>query len=436
MQRLNYNHSFQPHPTQLDKSTRANHVFQSILKYNEGIIKNNPNGASAKFQRLQLSPFIFMRGTADLMYQDLAGTDADKALVFCVGDVHLENFGVMECEDKHLTWGVNDFDEATFAPFSWDVKRGAVSVFLAAHENGFSDKQSKKLSKTFSKSYLKHIQADLSENTADYLKTKLIAELLESVEKIDATTWLKKYYLDPDSLIPFFKSTKELKPLERSLLEQRIPIIQQAVNEYLVRLKRMQPNAPSSIQVLDLATKTGSGTASLGLWRYYILAEVRHEEQSELIILEMKQMRPSVLSSYVYQHPLLFSSEGERVGYAENLHLQNANPYYGYTDLESLTYLVRKRSAYKSRIKISEHADYIDFKTYVQACGNALAHAHLLSNVKHYGKNNAAQAILNSIDEANFAKTTTAFATKMAKQVVIDWQSFCKTCKDRMLVFE
>lgn len=432
----NYNHSFQPHPTQLDKSTRANHVFQSILKYNESIIQNNPSGANAKFQRLQLSPFIFMRGTADLMYQDLAGTDADKALVFCVGDVHLENFGVMECEDGRLTWGVNDFDEATFAPFTWDVKRGAVSVFLAADENGFAEKQSKKLTKTFAKAYLKHIQEGLSKETDDYLKIILIKELLQSVEKIDATTWLKKCYLDSKSLLPVFKSTKKLKPLTEPFLEKKMPIVQQAINDYLVRLKRDQPNAPDNIQVLDLATKTGSGTASIGLWRYYILAEVRHGEHTELMILEMKQMRQSVLSPYVYQHPLLFSSEGERVSYAENLHLQNANPYYGYTDLENLTYLVRKRSAYKSRIKISEHADYDDFKTYVQACGNALAHAHLLSNAQHYGKNNAAQAILNSINVNNFTKTTSAFATKMAKQVIVDWKSFIKNCKDRMVVFE
>jgi uncharacterized protein (DUF2252 family) len=432
----NYNHSFLSHPTQLDENARANHVFQSILKHNEGIIKNNPSGANAKFQRLQLSPFIFMRGTADLMYQDLAGTDADKALIFCIGDVHLENFGVMECEDAHLTWGVNDFDEATFAPFTWDVKRGAVSIFLATKGSNFTEKQVKKLTKIFSKSYLTQVQGGLSKNTDDYLKIYLIEELLQSVKKINASTWLKKYYLDTKKILPFFKSTKELKPIPRPLFEKRIPIIQQSINDYLVRLKRIQHNAPDSIQVLDLATKTGSGTASIGLWRYYILAEVIHDEQSELIILEMKQMRPSVLSPYVRQHPLLFSSEGERVGYAENLHLQNANPYYGYANLENITYLIRKRSAYKSRIKISKDADYKDFKTYVQACGNALAHAHLLSNAKHHGQNNAAQAILNSIDEANFAKTTTAFAIKMAKQVVIDWESFCKACKDRMLVFE
>ena len=201
----NYNHSFLSHPTQLDENARANHVFQSILKYNEGIIKNNPSGANAKFQRLQLSPFIFMRGTADLMYQDLAGTDADKALIFCIGDVHLENFGVMECEDAHLTWGVNDFDEATFAPFTWDVKRGAVSIFLATKGSNFTEKQVKKLTKIFSKSYLTQVQGGLSKNTDDYLKIYLIEELLQSVKKINASTWLRKYYLDTKKNTSFFQ---------------------------------------------------------------------------------------------------------------------------------------------------------------------------------------------------------------------------------------
>ncbi len=83
------NPDYHLHPTQLDKKERAKHIVEVLLEYNSGIIENSPVGANAKFDKLTLSPFIFLRGTADLMYRDLEGTDADMSIVMCMGDVQL-----------------------------------------------------------------------------------------------------------------------------------------------------------------------------------------------------------------------------------------------------------------------------------------------------------------------------------------------------------
>ena len=48
------------------------------------------------------------------MYRDLQGTDANMSTVLCMGDVHLENYGVMEREDDSLIWSLNDFDESAW----------------------------------------------------------------------------------------------------------------------------------------------------------------------------------------------------------------------------------------------------------------------------------------------------------------------------------
>jgi uncharacterized protein (DUF2252 family) len=38
-------------------------------------------------------------------------------------------------------FGLNDFDEAAYAPFSWDVKRGAVGFNLMLRQKQFDQKQ-------------------------------------------------------------------------------------------------------------------------------------------------------------------------------------------------------------------------------------------------------------------------------------------------------
>lgn len=144
------------------------------------------------------------------------------------------------------------------------------------------------------------------------------------------------------------------------------------------------------------------------------------------MILELKQERPSVLAPYAGKSPLLFGSEGARVAFAENIHLPNANPFYGFTDIGKTHYLVRKRSAFKSRVNILELDNYDVFNDYVKACGCALADAHLRANKVFYGDKNAAKRILQSIEVKGFDKTIAHFAAKMAKQIRKDWKEWCK----------
>ena len=116
------------------RGKRPVQVREAILSSNRALLADSPAGARAKFEKISSSPFSFFRGTADLFYRDLAGTDLNRPAVLCNGDVHPENFGVSKGADGKLSFGLNDFDEAHPAPFSWDVKRGATGFELAARE--------------------------------------------------------------------------------------------------------------------------------------------------------------------------------------------------------------------------------------------------------------------------------------------------------------
>lgn len=79
-------------------------------------------------------PFPFFRGTyyrwAKQWHQ--AGEPwNDAPVVLAIGDAHLENFGTWRDSDGRLIWGVNDFDEADYLPYTQDLARLAASICLA-----------------------------------------------------------------------------------------------------------------------------------------------------------------------------------------------------------------------------------------------------------------------------------------------------------------
>ena len=49
--------------------------------------------------------------------------------------------GVMPNADGAPCFSLNDFDEAAYAPFSWEVKRGAVSFNIVLRQTQFNQTQ-------------------------------------------------------------------------------------------------------------------------------------------------------------------------------------------------------------------------------------------------------------------------------------------------------
>lgn len=121
-------------PQMLTGLDRRHHVRATLQEDHQTRIEVQADGTQRKFKKLSKSPFSFFRGTALLFYRDMVGMDAHMPTVLALGDVHPENFGVMPNEDGVPIFSVNDFDEAIYAPFTWDMKRGAVGFWIAAHE--------------------------------------------------------------------------------------------------------------------------------------------------------------------------------------------------------------------------------------------------------------------------------------------------------------
>ncbi|MBV9421445.1 MAG: DUF2252 domain-containing protein, partial [Solirubrobacterales bacterium] len=99
-----------------------------------------PELVPIRYGRMLVSPFTFYRGAAMIMAQDLVPTPRSGLMVQCCGDAHLSNFGVFASPERRLVFDINDFDETLPGPWEWDVKRLAVSMLIAARDNGFRAK--------------------------------------------------------------------------------------------------------------------------------------------------------------------------------------------------------------------------------------------------------------------------------------------------------
>ena len=87
-----------------------------------------------KHSRMKKALFPFMRATfyrwAEVwpeVCRDLCS--APEAL--SVGDLHIENFGTWRDSDGRLIWGVNDFDEVAWLPYTQDLTRLVASANMA-----------------------------------------------------------------------------------------------------------------------------------------------------------------------------------------------------------------------------------------------------------------------------------------------------------------
>ena len=54
------------------------------------------------------------------------------------GDAHLNNFGMYGTPQREVVFDLNDFDEAVYGPWEWDLKRLAASVNVAGRQNGLN----------------------------------------------------------------------------------------------------------------------------------------------------------------------------------------------------------------------------------------------------------------------------------------------------------
>ncbi len=118
--------------------TKATRQYEEWLSSYTPLI---PKDLERKHQAMATAPFPFLRATFyrwaqtwPKVCQDLA----EAPILLAVGDLHVENFGTWRDTEGRLIWGINDFDEAAYLPYTLDLVRLAASANLAIRANHLS----------------------------------------------------------------------------------------------------------------------------------------------------------------------------------------------------------------------------------------------------------------------------------------------------------
>ncbi|WP_346618442.1 DUF2252 family protein [Blastococcus montanus] len=410
-------------PRMLTGNDRRVHVRETVREDHETRIASHDVEAQDKFDKLAGSVFHFFRGTALLFYRDLVGEDARLPTVLALGDVHPGNFGVMPSGDNVPIFGVNDFDDAYYAPFTWDLKRGAVGFLLAtAEEGGLGARKQRAVTRRFVEGYVAGIASYAAEGTEDSEQLrldnspKLIKKLIAAALEGTRADWLAGLL---DESRSGFRTDEELVPVS-----SRRDEFQEIIDRFVADNEVPVPDRARGMRVKDVAERKGAGTASLGLTRFYVLIEGRRADGTDDLLLECKQARRSALAELVPPSDYVVDGQADRIQHAQRVHLVNGDVFYGSVDIEGRSFMVRERAPYRESIDLDELSER-QWKDYAEICGRVLAHTHAMSDETGIVDYDVEPAILDAIGSRDlFVDDILRFAEEAAARVRRDHEYF------------
>jgi uncharacterized protein (DUF2252 family) len=393
-----------------------------------------PDLIELRMARMLTDAFAFYRGTAALMATDLAVTASTGFAVLSDGDAHLQNFGVFASPERALVFDLNDFDEAGWAPWEWDVKRLATSAVLGALANGADDAAAREAAAATVAGY-RHAVAGLAAMTVleryyvradlDDLRGSLgagaSAALDRTVQKARRRTSLRAAERLTERLPDGSRRFREDPPTLVHRADSQPGHTERLLETYTRTLDPDVRALLSRFRVDDVARKV-VGVGSVGT-RCYLIA--LRGPDDEPLLLQIKQAGPSVLESHGGQEQPGLPSAGaaDREGYRVMSHqriLQAVtDPFLGHFSGRSHDYYVRQYHDMKGAIVLGDLAGD-EYRAYVRTCGTLLARAHAQSEhvttiAAYLEDGEAFDAAIAAWSLAYAAQARTDFATVLGR---------------------
>ena len=382
-----------------------------------------------RYSRMAASPFAFFRGAAAVMAWDLARTPSCGVQVQTCGDAHVDNFGTYASPERRLVFDINDFDETLPAPWEYDVKRLAVSVVLAARNQGWGDDVGMDSTRCAVRHYCTMLY-QLSQVTSldihyAHTETSQLIEQTESPDFVNALQNIVENARKRTHLQVFQKEVTsrngqlcfiENPPLLVRLPDEQIENFHTLFNAYRTTLQDNRRHVLQKYRFRDAARKV-VGVGSVGLRAYVILLQ-GHGDPDPLLI-QVKQAVSSVLSPFVGHSG--FERHGQRVVVGQRLMQAISDPFLGWADFARRDFYLRQLRDMKGQTGPADSAQV--FEAGVSLCGITLARAHARS---------VDPALLSGYLGDNgerFAESIAAFARVYADQSERDYERLLNAIK-------
>ncbi len=352
-----------------------------------------PELVPIRYARMMASPFAFMRGSAIVMAQDLAGTPKSGIHAQLCGDAHLSNFGAYASPERALLFDLNDFDETLPGPWEWDLKRLAASFAVAGRDNGFDAADCREAAQASVASYRQRM-AEFSEmgelevwysrvseeevrglltdaRTGKKTEKKLSKNVrkargrdsLQALSKLTTVVDGRRTIIDDPPLLVRIPEGEEVRVQVYAILESYKRTLQDDRRHLLDRYR-----------FVDAARKV-VGVGSVGTRAYVVLLEGRDE--NDPLFLQVKEAGASVLEGYVKSNT--YEHQGHRVVAGQRLMQAASDIFLGWFRGTS------GRDFYWRQLKDMKGSAVVETMSpdelviYAGLCGWALARAHARS---------------------------------------------------------
>ena len=386
-------------------------VTERIQNFNSNRI---PVYTALKYQAMARDPFYFFRGTAHLFYEDLANANTlpTLPLTWVCGDLHLENFGSYKGDNRLVYFDLNDFDESSLAPATWELTRMVTSIFVALHSMEVAPAEAKNMALLFLKSY----STVLSKGRSRYIEPQtakgLVRSFLLKVGERKQKDLVKERTIRKNGDIGLLVDRKRLFSIDDPSLTTKLS---EFVNTWMVNVHHHR------FQVIDAGFRI-AGTGSLGVKRYLFLLE-RLQEERKYLLLDMKQAQPSSLQMHLSNQQPAWLSEAQRVVTVQE-YMQNISPALLRPVLfNNESYVIKEMQPTDDKINFSTLQNrFNDMEAVLQNMAMLTASAQLRSSGRQ-GSANADELIAFGRDGA-WIQPIITYAGEYANQVKADYDKY------------
>jgi hypothetical protein len=393
------------------------------------------------------SPFMFLRGSVEIMAADLGQAPHTSIEVQMCGDAHVKNFGFFATPGSQIVLDINDFDETMRGPWEWDVKRMATSVVLAGRAAGDRESCCKDAARRFIADYCAWIRRFAAMPAIDVarhhawrsLRDPAVRAALRQAERSSPLVNLRKlahktrggysFVYKPDSMW-------DVKGHEAKAVLNALP-------EYRATLAPDRQLLFDRYAVSDIGFKV-VGTGSIGTRDYIVLLLGRTGAQKDPLFLQIKEQPPSAYAAYYkeganYKHGSNYKDgsnhkhgsnykddssprhQGQRAVLGQRALQVFSDLLLGWCSIDGRDYLVRQLNDHKSSVQ-PEALQGVRLIEYSCICAELLAKGHARS-----GEPAVLAAYLGRPGKAE--KALSQFAMAYADQVESDYQAFRKALK-------
>ncbi|WP_106815474.1 DUF2252 domain-containing protein [Microbacterium timonense] len=347
-----------------------------------------------RIERMSASPFAFYRGTAALQAADLAADPHSGILVPSCGDAHIANFGFYASPQRTLVFDLNDFDEAAWAPWEWDVKRLVASIVIGGQATSRDEAVVTDAALAAVRTYARAMAAHASRSPLlRFFEHFDVGAFADSADK-DTRAVLREAMHDAKKRTAerAMRRLTETLPDGRMVFVERPPAMVHGDEASGTRLhenmRRYADSANIDIRMLlnhytvsDLARRV-VGVGSVGTLCGLVLLQ---DSDGNSLLLQAKQAGESVLvehgridqppeaMAYIAQH-----GHGGRVVALQRILQAVSDPFLGHLRSDTGDFYVRQFRDMKGSVE-AETIEDRPFLAYAQACAATLARAHAQS---------------------------------------------------------